>query len=66
MANVSSRRKPIERVGQDIDRWVRELEFAGWKRWRDRMTIWESPEGHLYRGPFHAWQVMRSMRKRNA
>ncbi len=41
----------------DIDRWVRELTEAGWKP--KTSTIWSSPEGKLYLGPFGAWKQMR-------
>lgn len=45
---------------QDIQKWVSELEAAGWKKWRGNGTVWESPWGTLYRGPFRAWEVMKS------
>ena len=44
---------------REDERWVRELEAAGWKRWRNRLTVWQSPNGYFYRGPFGAWRVMR-------
>jgi hypothetical protein len=42
-----------------VAKWVRELEAAGWKRYRGHMTLWESPDRRLFRGPAHAWQVMK-------
>jgi hypothetical protein len=45
----------------DIEKWIRELDEAGWKRYsRD---IWMSPWGKLYRGPYLAWTVMRRVSK---
>lgn len=35
------------------DAWKRDLLEAGWSS--KSMTVWEDPEGHLYRGPYRAW-----------
>jgi hypothetical protein len=43
---------------QDVDRWIRELNAAGWKRHASSSTNWVSPWGAWYRGPFKAWQIM--------
>ncbi len=41
----------------EYDRWVAELKAAGWVR--HHRTLWRSPEGLFYLGPYKAWQVMR-------
>lgn len=41
---------------QNADRWQRELREAGWIE--VRTTIWKAPGGELFRGPYHAWQVL--------
>ena len=46
---------------QDIERWKRELREAGWIEYR--ITIWRAPGGQLFRGPYHAWQVMTQRKK---
>jgi hypothetical protein len=38
--------------------WTMELEAAGWKKVLS--TLWKSPSGALFRGPYHAWELMRS------
>ena len=43
-------------MGQDVDLWIRELKAAGWKQ--IQMTVWESPSGYLFRGPYKAWELM--------
>jgi hypothetical protein len=43
---------------QDSDRWVRELREAGWTS--RGMTIWISPSGLWFRGPFGAWKAMQA------
>lgn len=43
-------------MGQDVDLWIRELKAAGWEQ--VQMTVWKSPSGHLFRGPFKAWELM--------
>lgn len=47
-------------MSQDVDLWVRELEAAGWRRWEGYSTVWLSPSGHLFRGPYKAWTLMHS------
>ncbi len=43
---------------QDIDLWIRELKEAGWEQ--VQMTVWKSPSGYLFRGPYKAWELMHS------
>jgi hypothetical protein len=50
---------------QDVDCWMRQLRAAGWVPVRARTgqalpgsTVWRSPSGHLYRGPYGAWRQM--------
>ena len=40
-------------MSQDAELWIRELEAAGWKKYAS--TVWQSPSGHLFRGPYGAW-----------
>jgi hypothetical protein len=42
-----------------MENWEQELLDGGWKR--ERTTLWRSPHGDLYRGPYKAWQVMKSI-----
>lgn len=42
---------------QDVDRWESDLLAAGWTR--KGITIWQAPNGALFRGPFGAWCAMR-------
>lgn len=44
---------------QNVELWKRELTEAGWKPHRTGLTVWESPEGALYRGPYGAWKEMK-------
>lgn len=44
---------------QTVDEMISELIAAGWRRWKNHATIWESPMGDLYRGPALAWQIMK-------
>lgn len=48
---------PIER---DVDRWIRELLAAGWKR--RSLTTYEAPNGTLFLGPHGAWKAMKEGR----
>jgi len=41
-----------------IEQWIEELKAAGWIKWRNHSTIWQAPDGRIYRGPFKAWCVM--------
>ena len=43
------------------ENWEAELTDAGWTR--TRFDLWKSPHGDLYRGPFHAWKVMNSIKQ---
>lgn len=48
-----------------IDVMIVELQRAGWKRasWkRLRLSVWESPDGQYWRGPYGAWKVMKGRR----
>ena len=36
---------------------IADLAAAGWER--VKTTIWRSPAGSLFRGPYGAWKVMR-------
>lgn len=50
---------------QNVELWVRELHEAGWKEWRRRSTIWLSPDGDLFLGPYGAWKKMREQRDKD-
>jgi len=50
----------MPKLEQNVDKWVRELSEAGWKRHATSSTTWISPWGSWYRGPFKAWQIMKS------
>lgn len=41
---------------QDVELWIAELEAAGWRKILS--TVWKSPSGHLFRGPYGAWCEM--------
>lgn len=43
----------MKRFTQPSERWIFELESLGWRK--QSATVWVSPEGHLYRGPYKAW-----------
>jgi hypothetical protein len=51
----------VPEIEQDIDRWIRELLAAGWTQYEGHRTIWKSPGGDLYRGPYQAWQIMKQV-----
>ena len=40
---------------------IRELECAGWSRWRGRNHLWESPRGGIFLGPHGAWKALRGL-----
>ena len=42
----------------DVRVWERDLLQAGWTRHLGMSTVWRSPSGALYRGPYGAWLVM--------
>ncbi len=44
-----------------IEEMIDQLEKAGWKR--VSTTIWRSPNGGMYRGPYGAWKVMAGTRE---
>lgn len=48
-----------DRLRQNVELWECELAEAGWKPHRKSVTIWESPEGTFYLGPYGAWKEMR-------
>ena len=41
-----------------IEVMMAQLKAAGWTEVRS--TLWQSPNGVLYRGPYHAWKVMKA------
>lgn len=43
-------------MGQDVELWKRELKSAGWTPIRH--DVWKAPCGCRYRGPYHAWTIM--------
>ena len=45
-------------MSQDVELWVRELTEAGWTKVLS--TVWKSPSGHMFRGPYKAWELMHS------
>ncbi len=49
---------------QNLELWLRELKEAGWQR--VKLTVFMSPDGTLYRGPFGAWKAMRAMHEEAA
>lgn len=49
------------RTERESDKWVRELLEAGWRKHRGHSTVWINPDGDIYRGPAHAWEVMKAM-----
>jgi hypothetical protein len=50
-------------MGQDVELWETELEEAGWKKWG--ASVYQSPSGHLFRGPYGAWCKMLSFPELN-
>lgn len=44
-----------------IEQMIEELKTAGWKQHRATMTIWISPKGFWFRGPYGAWKSMKTM-----
>lgn len=45
------------KVEDEVEMWRRELTEAGWTRLRS--TLWRSPSGELFLGPYGAWTVMK-------
>lgn len=45
-------------IEQNVELWKRELKEAGWVEVRS--DIWECPARLWYRGPFQAWQLMKT------
>lgn len=43
-----------------IQEMIAELEAAGWRMWKRHHTIWQSPWGALFRGPYKAWTIMKA------
>jgi hypothetical protein len=43
----------------DAELWERELLAAGWTK--KSATVWQSPTGALFRGPYGAWRMMKSL-----
>lgn len=48
-----------EDADQNVELWRRELHAAGWHEYRGHHTMWVSPSGKLWRGPFGAWKAMK-------
>lgn len=44
----------------EIAEMVRELEEAGWVRYKGSEVIWKAPNGGLYIGPEGAWGVLKN------
>ena len=57
--------KAREHRESEPEKWERELLEAGWThykiRGRERKFIWRSPSGEIYRGPYGAWRMMKSL-----
>ena len=45
-------------MSQDVELWERELRQAGWNN--TMPTVWQSPSGHYFRGPYKAWTLLHS------
>lgn len=48
-------------MSQDAEKWAADLAAAGWKKHRTQSTIWISPSGASYRGPYGAWCIMKGI-----
>jgi hypothetical protein len=48
-------------MSQDVDKWIADLKAAGWARHATHSTIWVSPWGAWYRGPYKAWCIMKGI-----
>ena len=44
---------------REQDKWENELRAAGWKP--RGVYVWEAPNGELFRGPYQAWLLMKSV-----
>jgi hypothetical protein len=44
-----------------IEEMKAELIAAGWRPKPSNSTIWKSPHGILFRGPYGAWRVMKGL-----
>lgn len=44
-----------------LQQWIADLLAAGWTPYRGSTTVWQAPDGTLYRGPYAAWQAMRAL-----
>lgn len=45
-------------TSNDVDLWLKELKEAGWRPMTS--TIWRSPTGKLFLGPYGAWKWMKA------
>ena len=45
--------------GMVIEKWEKELLETGWKKIRS--TLWQAPNGAMFRGPYAAWRMMKSV-----
>jgi hypothetical protein len=50
--------KPLQ-TAPSVDVMIEQLLAAGWAK--KSSAVWISPKGCLFRGPFGAWKVMRSV-----
>src|SRR5271165_5434741 len=41
-----------------IDEMIKQLELSGWAKYNGSHTVWQSPLGHIYRGPALAFQIL--------
>lgn len=42
----------------NVELWIKELTDAGWEK--VMATVWKCPAGPLFRGPYRAWQLMKT------
>lgn len=52
-----------DRPAPSIDEMLADLKRLGWKPWRKNRTMWQSPFGSLFRGPYRAWTVAKDWAK---
>lgn len=53
----------VDGITQDVERWERDLQRLGWKRYRNMWTVWQAPSGALHQGPYGAWLVATGQRR---
>lgn len=56
-----------QRSESESEMWERELREAGWRphtfRGHERKSMWVTPNGEMFRGPYGAWRMMQSLRQ---